>query len=94
MTLREAADILGLSPTTLRVQIRNGRLRATKRGRDWHVTAGEVERYRADRLSERKRKRCTARHPMHSRQVRCEDTAGHPGEHHHSFYARYWDDPA
>jgi uncharacterized protein YuzE len=33
------------SPTTLRVQIRNGRLKATKRGRDWVVTAAELETY-------------------------------------------------
>ncbi len=45
MTLNEAARLLGLSPDTLRVQIRNGRLKATKRGRDWWVTKGEVERY-------------------------------------------------
>jgi uncharacterized protein YuzE len=33
------------SPTTLRVQIRNGRLKATKRGRDWVVTAANLENY-------------------------------------------------
>lgn len=33
------------SPTTLRVQIRNGRLKATKRGRDWVVTAADLENY-------------------------------------------------
>lgn len=47
MTLKEAAAILGVTPDTLRQQIAAGRLKATKRGRDWWVTKGEVERYRA-----------------------------------------------
>jgi excisionase family DNA binding protein len=47
MTLIEAAALLGVTPATLRQQIANGKLRATKRGRDWWVTAREVERYRA-----------------------------------------------
>lgn len=50
MTLPEAAVLLGVSPTTLRVQVRNGRLRAVKKGRDWHVTPAEVERYRRESL--------------------------------------------
>lgn len=45
VTLLEAATILGLNPATLRQQIANGKLRATKRGRDWWVTKGEVDRY-------------------------------------------------
>lgn len=45
LTLREAADLAGLSPTTLRVQIRNRKLQASKRGRDWWVTRKELERY-------------------------------------------------
>lgn len=48
MTLLEAAASLGLTAATLRQQIANGKLRATKRGRDWWVTAGEVERYRKE----------------------------------------------
>jgi excisionase family DNA binding protein len=48
MTLNEAAAALGVAAATLRSQVRNGRLRATKRGRDWHVTPGEVERYRRE----------------------------------------------
>lgn len=48
MTLTEAAALLGLSPSTLRVQILKGKLRATKRGRDWHVTPHEVKRYAAE----------------------------------------------
>jgi excisionase family DNA binding protein len=91
MTLTEAAERLGVSPSTLRVQLWKGKLRGTKRGRDWWITPAEVARYAAE--SGRKVRRCAARHPMHSAQVRCENEAGHPGPHGHSFYARYWNDP-
>lgn len=47
MTLTEAAALLGVTAATLRQQIARGKLRATKRGRDWWVTAKEVNRYRA-----------------------------------------------
>jgi excisionase family DNA binding protein len=47
-TLPEAAKLLGLAPATLRQQIRNGKLRARKRGRDWYLTAEEIERYAAE----------------------------------------------
>jgi excisionase family DNA binding protein len=50
MTLNEAAVALGVTAATLRQQVANGRLRAVKRGRDWHVTPGEVERYRRESL--------------------------------------------
>jgi len=53
MTLPEAAALLGLSPITLRIQVRNGKLKAKKQGRDWFVTAREVERYRRDSLQQR-----------------------------------------
>jgi excisionase family DNA binding protein len=48
LTLREAAARLGLSPSTLRVQIGKGKLRAVKRGRDWWLTPRELERYRRE----------------------------------------------
>lgn len=48
MTLNEAAAALGVAASTLRHQIRNGKLKARKVGRDWHVTAREVERYREE----------------------------------------------
>jgi excisionase family DNA binding protein len=48
LTLAEAASILGLSPGTLRWQIRNGRLVGQKVGRDWLVAPSEVERYRRE----------------------------------------------
>ncbi len=46
MTLIEAAEALGLTPDTLRQQIHAGKLNAEKRGRDWHVTEREVQKYR------------------------------------------------
>jgi len=48
VTLKEAASLLGLDPATLRQQIHNGSLRATKMGRDWFVTSKEVEKYRKE----------------------------------------------
>jgi excisionase family DNA binding protein len=45
MTLKEAAERLGLTPDTLRQQIAAGKLRARKIGRDWTVSPREVERY-------------------------------------------------
>ena len=48
MTLAEAAALLGVTAATLRQQIANGKLRASKRGRDWWVTKGEVDRYQRE----------------------------------------------
>jgi len=45
LTLAEAAASSGLSPATLRGQIHKGRLRATKRGRDWLVDATALLNY-------------------------------------------------
>lgn len=56
MTLTEAAAALGVAASTLRNQIHQGALRATKRGRDWWVTKAEVERYRRESLGHRGRK--------------------------------------
>ena len=50
MTLNEAAASLDRDASTLRHQIRNGRLRATKIGPVWTVTPAEVERYRLTKL--------------------------------------------
>jgi excisionase family DNA binding protein len=50
MTLKEAAAILDLKPDTLRIQIRNGRMRGRKRGRDLFVTRTEVDRYQRESL--------------------------------------------
>lgn len=46
MTLTEAAEILGVTPDTLRQQIHAGALKARKIGPVWTVTPTEVERYR------------------------------------------------
>ena len=50
LTLTQAGDRLGLRASTLRNQIKNGRLRATLVGKTWTVTEREVERYRAESL--------------------------------------------
>ena len=52
MTLVEAAAKLGISPDTLRWQIRNKRIPARKVGPVWWVTPGAVERYRRDHLGQ------------------------------------------
>ena len=46
MTIVEAAAVLGLKPSTLRLQVKLGKLKAHKMGADrWFVSATEVERY-------------------------------------------------
>ena len=52
-SIPEAAKLLGLAPSTLRHQIKNGKLAARKVSRDWYVTTEEIERYRRDSLSRR-----------------------------------------
>jgi excisionase family DNA binding protein len=48
MTLPEAARSLGVAESTLRLQAKLGKFRATKIARDWLVPAEEVERYRRE----------------------------------------------
>ena len=48
MTIPQAAKALGLSPSTLRHQIKNRTLKAHKMGRGWYVSPEEVERYRRE----------------------------------------------
>ena len=50
MTLTEAAELLGLDPSTLRRQAEKRVLRARKVGPIWTVTPHEVERYRREHL--------------------------------------------
>ena len=57
LTLAEAAEETGLSPSTLRVQIRNGRLKATKVGRDWLVTRPALRAYLENRSPQGRRSR-------------------------------------
>jgi len=45
LSLIEAAAMLGVTPDNLRGAIKRGVLKATKHGRDWWVSVGEVERY-------------------------------------------------
>lgn len=49
LTLAEAARESGLAANTLRSLIRNHRLSATKRGRDWYVDATTLLNYLASR---------------------------------------------
>jgi excisionase family DNA binding protein len=46
LTVTEAAASLGLQPSTLRAQIANGAIKASKVGPLWVITEREVERYR------------------------------------------------
>ncbi len=48
LTLVEAAERLGMSASTLRNQVRHGRLRARLAGKTYLVTTDEVERYRQE----------------------------------------------
>jgi hypothetical protein len=48
VTLAQAAESLGLAPTTLRAQVGRGRPAATKIGKTWITTPQEVERYRRE----------------------------------------------
>ena len=50
ITLAEAGDRLGLSASTLRTQVKRGRLRATLVGKTWTVTERELQRYRVESL--------------------------------------------
>jgi excisionase family DNA binding protein len=50
LTLAEAAELLGRSPTTLRSQVAAGRLRARLVGKTWVTHRAEVERYRRDSI--------------------------------------------
>jgi excisionase family DNA binding protein len=45
MTIPEAAEALGLSASTLRLQIKLRKLKAHKMGATWYVNPAEVERY-------------------------------------------------
>jgi excisionase family DNA binding protein len=54
LTLAEAAESLGLASSTLRHQIRNGRLVAHKLGNLYIIEEAEVERYRREVLGTRR----------------------------------------
>ena len=46
MTINEAAEVLGLQPSTLRLQVKLGKLKAHRMGGRLYVTPLEVARYR------------------------------------------------
>lgn len=48
-TLAEAYAETGITPSTLRVQLNNGRIRGEKAGRDWLIDAASLEEYVASR---------------------------------------------
>lgn len=50
MTLKEAAELLGVTPDNLRGAIARGALKATKVGRDWTVEPWAAELYRRNHL--------------------------------------------
>jgi excisionase family DNA binding protein len=45
-TVREAARRLGVAESTIRAQIRNGKIGARFLGGRWYIHAEEIERYR------------------------------------------------
>ena len=47
-TTIEAAQILGISPITVRAQIYRKQLDAQRRGRDWFIAADELMRYQRE----------------------------------------------
>ena len=49
MTLREAAELLGITPDSLRQAIARGTLKASKRGRDWWVTEKQLKQWKGER---------------------------------------------
>lgn len=50
MTINEAAKSLDLAASTLRWQVKNGKLRARRMGGRLYVSEAEVERYRSEHL--------------------------------------------
>lgn len=50
VTLRGAAESLGVAPDTLRAQVHRKRLDAFKVGRDWVLRRVEVDRYAQESL--------------------------------------------
>lgn len=54
LTLAQAAEYLGVSPSTLRNQIHRGSLKAQLVGKTYLVTPAEVERYRTEHAGQRR----------------------------------------
>lgn len=56
MTTQEVAAALGLSTRTVQLQIKRGKIRARKVGRDYDIKPSEVDRYRRESLGQRQPK--------------------------------------
>ena len=69
LTLNEAADRLELAASSLRHQIRNGKLRARKVGPVWTVTEREVERYERESLGKVGRHAATSSRAARNRPI-------------------------
>jgi len=67
LTLTEAGTLIGRSPRTLYLQIRNGKLAAEKHGRDWLVRESEARRY--EREMKGKHGFAAESHPSHGTQA-------------------------
>jgi excisionase family DNA binding protein len=67
LSLRQAAERLGVNAHTLAQQAKKGVLHATLIGRSYAVTASEVERYRREHLGQRTGFHDPA-HPLHGKQ--------------------------
>ena len=50
LTLKQAAEEVGLHVDTLRWQIHNGKLKAQKLGPMWVVTRAELDKYRVQHM--------------------------------------------
>jgi excisionase family DNA binding protein len=57
MTTAEAADRLGIKPRSVVWLIKEGRIVATKRGRDYWIETDEVERYAIERRAQHRPKK-------------------------------------
>jgi excisionase family DNA binding protein len=65
LTLKQAAQRLGLSAETLRLQVRAGKMHATLAGKTYLVTATEVARY--DRQRKQPRGFANPDHPLYGK---------------------------
>jgi excisionase family DNA binding protein len=66
LTIKQAAERLGVAPGTLSIQARKGSLHATLVGKTYLVTASEVERYRSEHRG-RHAGFETEGHPLHGK---------------------------
>jgi hypothetical protein len=74
MTVREAALQSGLSEHTLRVQLKRGRLRGRKHGRDWFIEVRDLAYY-MKHISDPSMRRPSADDAAKQDQARTEDSA-------------------